>query len=216
MKKKISSLHAAAAALAAFVLWTAAVRFVDVRAVGPKASWVGMAWLNVPVHRLTGVHMQLYRLTDWLGLIPLAVAAAFALLGLAQWVTRKKLRLVDRSLLVLGGFYAAVMAVYVLFEAFAVNCRPVLINGVLEVSYPSSTTLLVLCVMPTAAMQLRERMKNGTADMLLRRAVTAFSVFMVAARYLSGVHWFTDIVGGVLLSAALVLAYRHFALSSGA
>ena len=215
MKKKISSLHAAAAALAAFVLWTAAVRFVDVRAVGPKASCVGMAWLNIPFHRLTGVHMQLYRLTDWLGLIPLLSAAAFALLGLAQWVKRKKLRLVDRSLLVLGGFYAAVMAAYVLFEALAVNCRPVLINGVLEVSYPSSTTLLVLCVMPTAAMQLRERMKNRTADMLFRRAITAFSVFMVAARLVSGVHWFTDIVGGALLSAALVLAYRYFAHSSG-
>ena len=115
----------------------------------------------------------------------------------------------------LGGFYAAVMAAYVLFEVFAVNCRPVLINGVLEVSYPSSTTLLVLCVMPTAAMQLRERMKNRTADMLFRRAITAFSVFMVAARLVSGVHWFTDIVGGALLSAALVLAYRHFAGSSG-
>ena len=215
MKKKICSLHAAAAALAAFVLWTAAVRFVDVRAVGPKASCVGMAWLNVPVHRFTGVHMQLYRLTDWLGLIPLLTAAAFALLGLAQWVKRKKLRLVDRSLLVLGGFYAAVMAAYALFEVFAVNCRPVLINGVLEVSYPSSTTLLVLCVMPTAAMQLRERTKNRTADMLFRRAITAFSVFMVAARLVSGVHWFTDIVGGALLSAALVLAYRHFADSSG-
>ena len=216
MKKKISSLHVAAAALAAFVLWTAAVWFVDVRAVGSGASCVGMAWLNVPVHRLTGVHMQLYRLTDWLGLIPLLTAAAFALLGLAQWVKRKKLRLVDRSLLVLGGFYAAVMAAYVLFEVLAVNCRPVLINGVLEVSYPSSTTLLVLCVMPTAAMQLRERMKNRTADMLFRRAIAAFSVFMVAARLVSGVHWFTDIVGGALLSAALVLAYRHFALSSGA
>ena len=147
----------AAILLGAFVVWTAAVRLVDVQPIGPQGSAVGFATINSWVHNLTGVHMSLYTVTDWLGLVPIAFAIGFALLGLIQWVKRKHLRQVDFSILVLGGFYLLVMAAYVLFEVFVINYRPVLINGCLEASYPSSTTMLVLCVMPTAIMQLNTR-----------------------------------------------------------
>ena len=193
--------------LAAFLFWTAAVQCVDVQAIGPKGSTVGFAALNRFVHSLTGVHFSLYTLTDWLGLVPLGVAFGFALLGLGQWMKRKQLSKVDYSILVLGGFYAAVMAIYGLFEVLAVNYRPVLIDSVLEASYPSSTTVLVMCVMPTAAMQLRDRIRQkvfrGFAVV-----ITAYTVFMVIGRLVSGVHWFSDIIGGALLSAGLVLLYR--------
>lgn len=139
--------------LAAFILWTAAVRLADVQPIGPGGSTVGFAALNAFVHRLTGVHWTLYTVTDWLGLVPLCIALGFGLLGLVQWIKRKRLLQVDRSILHLGGFYIAVMAAYVFFEHHAVNYRPVLINGLLEVSYPSSTTFLVLTVMPTAVIQ---------------------------------------------------------------
>jgi undecaprenyl-diphosphatase len=154
--------------------------------------------------------MRLYHITDWLGLVPVFVALGFAFLGLVQWITRKKLRKVDHSILLLGGFYLAVMAVYVLFETVSVNYRPVLIGGNLETSYPSSTTLLVLCVMPTAILQLNSRIQNTVLKKLLSRLLMAFVLFMVGGRLVSGVHWFTDIVGGVLLSAGLVRMYRYF------
>jgi undecaprenyl-diphosphatase len=83
----------------------------------------------------------------------------------------------------------------------------VLIEGVLEASYPSSTTLLVLCVIPTAVMQLNRRTKSCRLNKLLTRLLTVFSAFMVAGRVLSGVHWLSDIIGGLLLSAGLVLLY---------
>lgn len=146
--------------LSAFVLWTVAVQFIDVRAIGPNGSSVGFATINGFVHKLTGVHMSLYNVTDWLGLVPVFVAMGFALFGFAQWIKRKHLSKVDYSIFVLGGFYIAVMAVYVLFEMITVNYRPVLINGILEKSYPSSTTLIVMCVMPTAIMQFNSRIKN--------------------------------------------------------
>ena len=196
--------------MAAFALWTAAVGFVDVQAIGPQGSAVGFAALNGFFHNLTGVHMSLYLITDWLSLIPLGFVPGFALLGLVQWIKRRKLLSVDYSILVLGGFYVVVMAVFVLFELFVVNYRPVLIDGQLEASYPSSTTMLVMCVMPTAMMQLNARLRNQ----MLRRCVTflmaAFMVFMVIGRLVSGVHWLTDIVGGALLSAGLVMMYRAF------
>lgn len=193
--------------LTAFALWTVLLRVVDVRAVGPNGSSVGFAAMNLLVHKLTGVHMTLYVITDWLGLIPIAVCMGFALLGLVQWIQRKSLLLVDRSILTLGGFYLAVMAAYILFEMVVINYRPVLIDGYLEVSYPSSTTMLVMCVMPTALMQLRERMKNGALRRCISATMIAFVAFMVAGRLVSGVHWVTDIIGGALLSAGLVMMY---------
>ena len=197
----------AAILLGAFVVWTAAVRLVDVQPIGPQDSAVGFATINGWVHDLTGVHMALYTVTDWLGLVPIGVAMGFALLGLIQWIKRKHLRQVDFSILVLGGFYLLVMAAYVLFEVVVINYRPVLINGYLEASYPSSTTMLVLCVMPTTLMQLNARIKNQTLKRWVGFGITAFILFMVIGRLLSGVHWFTDIIGGAVLSAGLVMLY---------
>ena len=193
----------------AFVVWTAAVRLFDVQPIGPQDSAVGFATINGWVHDLTGVHLSLYTVTDWLGLVPFGAATGFALLGLFQWIKRKHIRKVDFSILVLGGFYLLVMAVYILFEVLAINYRPVLINGCLEASYPSSTTMLVLCVMPTAIMQLNARIRHQVLKRCAVFGITAFVVFMVIARLISGVHWFTDIIGGALLSAGLVMLY-HF------
>ena len=193
--------------LGAFALWSAAVRLVDVQPIGPQGSTVGFATINGWVHSLAGVHMSLYTVTDWLGLVPIGVAMGFALLGLIQWIKRKHLRQVDFSILVLGGFYLLVMAAYALFEVFVINYRPVLINGCSEASYPSSTTMLVLCVMPTTLMQLNARIKSQTLKRWVGFGITAFILFMVIGRLLSGVHWFTDIIGGALLSAGLVMLY---------
>lgn len=194
--------------LVAFLLWTVAIQFIDVGAIGPQKSTVGFATVNQFVHSLTGVHMPLYTITDWLGLVPLFFAIGFALLGLIQWIKRKHFLKIDYSILVLGGFYIVVMAVYVLFEVFVVNYRPVLINGILEASYPSSTTMLVMCVMPTAIMQFHARIKNEVFKRCVISTITAFIIFMVLGRLVSGVHWFTDIIGSTLLSAGLVLMYR--------
>lgn len=194
--------------LTAFALWTLAVLRMDVQPIGPQGSCVGLAGLNGGFHRLIGVNMTLYTVTDWLGLVPVGICAAFGLLGLGQWIRRRSLRRVDGSLLVLGGFYIVVMAAYALFEVFVVNRRPVLIGGVLEASYPSSTTMLVMCVIPTAIMQLAGRIRRRGLRIALSVLLTAFLTFMVAGRLLSGVHWITDIVGGALLSAALVMLYR--------
>ena len=194
--------------LFAFFLWTATIQFIDVQTIGPQGSSVGFATLNGFVHNLTGVHMSLYAITDWLGLVPLAFVMGFALLGLVQWIKRKHLLRVDYNILALGGFYIVVMVAYVFFEVFVVNYRPVLIGGILEASYPSSTTMLVMCVMPTAIMQFNARIKNNILKRFVASAITAFVVFMVIGRLLSGVHWFTDIIGGALLSAGLVLMYR--------
>lgn len=193
--------------LVAFVLWTIAISKYDVQAIGPQGSAVGFAAFNGFFHNLTGVHMSIYTITDWLGLVPFAFALGFAILGLIQLIQRQSLFKVDYSILVLGGFYIIVMAAYVFFEIVVINYRPVLIEGYLEASYPSSTTMLVMCVMPTAIMQLNSRIRNQGLRKGIDCLIIAFTVFMVVGRLISGVHWFTDIVGGALLSAGLVMLY---------
>ena len=207
-KEKQRNFSIATFMLLAFLLWTLAIQFVDVQAIGPRESTVGFATINQFVHNLTGVHMSLYTITDWLGLVPFVFVLGFGILGLAQWIKRKHILKVDYSILVLGGFYIVVMVAYVIFEVFVVNYRPVLIGDILEASYPSSTTMLVMCVMPTAIMQFNACIKNQVFKRCIASAIIVFIVFMVIGRLVSGVHWFTDIIGGALLSAGLVLMHR--------
>jgi undecaprenyl-diphosphatase len=205
MKRK--SFYIGLGLLVLFIIWTVALQFVDVEAIGPQGSSVGFASLNKMVLGVTGVHMSLYTITDWLGHVPICFIMGFGILGLCEWIKRKNLFKVDYNILVLGGFYIVVMAIYIFFEMFVVNYRPILINGYLEASYPSSTTMLVMCVMPTAIMQLNTRIKNSIFRRCVAFIITAFIVFMVIGRLVSGVHWFSDIVGGAMLSSGLVMIY---------
>lgn len=205
---KLKSLFLSVVCFVAFAFWTFLITIIDVKAIGPNGSAVGFAALNGYFHKLTGVNMWLYTVTDWLSLVPVFIMMGFAVLGLVQWFKRKNILKVDFSILILGVFYVITLAAYLLFEEVIINYRPTLINGFLEASYPSSTTLLVLCVMPTALIQFNLRIKTKPIRVLVEALIVAFTVFMVCGRILSGVHWLTDIIGGVLLSFGLVGTYK--------
>ncbi len=194
--------------MAAFVLWTAAIQFIDVSPEGQNGTSIGFASFNVWFHKITGVHMMLYTITDWLGLVPVFICISFGFMGLLQLIDRRSLLKVDQDILILGVYYSLVIFGYLFFEMVPINYRPVLIDGVLEASYPSSTTLLVLSVMPTLLFQTDRRCGNPRIRKLTAVFVIVFSVFMVAGRLLSGVHWATDIIGSILLSAGLLNFYR--------
>ena len=194
--------------LIAFALWTVLILLVDVRAVGPNDSKVGFATFNTWFHRLTGVHMALYTVTDWLGLVPIAVCMGFGCLGLYQLIKRKSLFKVDADILLLGGYYILVIFGYLFFEMAPINYRPILIDGFLEASYPSSTTLLVLSVMPTLVFQVNRRCDNRKMKQITMIIVVLFSAFMVIGRLISCVHWATDIIGSILLSFGLFKLYQ--------
>ena len=193
----------------AFLLWTALIRCVDVQAVGPSGTKVGFAAFNLWFHHLTGVHMTIYTITDWLGLVPIAVCLGFGVVGVFQLIRRGSLLRVDPDIILLGLYYILVILAYLIFEMIPINYRPVLINGVLETSYPSSTTLLVLSVMPTMMFQIDRRTNKSLVRNVTGIFVIAFSTFMVIGRLISGVHWATDIIGAVFLSMGLFLLYRY-------
>lgn len=152
--------------------------------------------------------MPVYAITDWLGLIPLFVCMIFGVIGMVQLIKRRSLFKVDYDIIFLGIYYIIVIFGYLVFEMIPINYRPILIEGFMEASYPSSTTLLVLSVMPTLIFQVNLRLKNVSVKKMICILTSIFSAFMVIGRLVSGVHWFTDIVGSVLLSAGLFCIYK--------
>ena len=206
--KKNQNVLAGILLLVGFAVWTFLIQEVDVQPIGPNESTVGFAALNSWFHQLTGVHWMLYTLTDWLGLVPIFVCLIFAGIGFVQLVQRKSLFKVDLDIIMLGAYYVLVIFGYLLFEMVPINYRPVLIEGFLEASYPSSTTLLVLSVMPTLYFQAQRRLNPNALRQTILVFSVLFSAFMVIGRLVSGVHWLTDIVGAVLLSNGIFLIYK--------
>lgn len=192
----------------AFIVWTIMILFVDVKPLGQNGTDIGFATFNLWFHRVTGVHMWIYVITDWLGLVPIFVCMLFGMVGFVQLIQRRSLFKVDYDILILGIYYVVVIAGFLFFEMFPINYRPILIEGVMEASYPSSTTLLVLSVMPTLIFQANHRLQNQMLKRIIAIATSIFSLFMVMGRLIAGVHWFTDIVGGILLSAGLFYIYK--------
>ena len=191
-----------------FVLFTVFVTCFNVKQIGPEQSEVGFATINQYVFRTVGVHLIWCDITDWLGVVAILFAFGFATVGLCQLIKRKSIRKVDSRILGLGLFYILVLVFYLFFEQVVVNYRPIVLGEGLEASYPSSHTMIVVCIMATAIKQfcsLYPDKKNFCLGIeiiaVLLMAVT------VIGRLISGVHWFTDILGGLLLSASLVTLY---------
>ena len=192
----------------AFLFWTMLIQRVDVQPMGIKGTMIGFATLNGWFHKTTGVHMAIYHITDWLSLVPILACMLLGVVGLMQWIQRRSIRKVDYDILCLGIYYVVVIAAYLVFEMIPINYRPILIEGRMEISYPSSTTLLVLCVMPTITEQVKRRVKCENVKRGMQSIIMVFSLFMVLGRLICGVHWLTDIVGSVLLSVGMFCIYK--------
>lgn len=205
-KSKTTQLVLSLIFIALFILWTVIVKFAFVEQIGPNGTNVGLATINGFVSARIGVNYFLYNLTDWLSIIAILVAFFYAVLGLVQWIKRKSILKVDKSVLMLGAYYMVLIAVYLLFEFVVINYRPVLLQGYLEASYPSSTTLLIASIMPTSIIELRTRTKARLKN-VLTILIALFTALMIIGRTLSGVHWLSDIIGGVLISTGLVFGY---------
>ena len=210
MKRKRKILTAGVSGLL-FAVLIILVRFVDVQAIGPEGTRIGLSHLNRLVFEKLGVHMLWYAITDWLGIAAIGTALLFAAIGLVQWIRRRSILKVDKELLALGGLYLIVIGLYVLFELVIVNYRPILMPGSIhpEASFPSSHTMLVCVIMGSAIPLLGKYAKSGVLCTVLRVLCAAIIAITVIGRLISGVHWFTDILGGILISIMLLNLYAE-------
>ena len=210
MKKNVkSSFVVTGLLLLLFVIFTVVVSTVDVKPIGPEGSEVGLATLNGFVFQKLGVHMIWYSITDRLGVVALLTAFCFAIIGLIQIVNKKSLLKVDIRIILLGIYYVIVIAAYVFFEIFIINYRPIILEESvgLEASYPSSHTMLVICIMGSANVLFQQMIQNKMIRVMLNILSSSVIVVTAVGRMVSGVHWFTDIVGGMLLGITMIQLY---------
>ena len=211
MKKEKRNLLICVGLILLSIIYTCLVKVVDVQPVGAEGSNIGFATINKFVFDNIGFNKVWYNITEILGYVPILFAGMYGLVGLSQLIKRKSLKKVDRDIWVLAGFYVVVLACYVLFEKIVINYRPIILDEGLEASYPSSHTILSLCVFASAVYMIERYLKNQkTLRVVLGVAAVVLSVFTVIARGYSGVHWLTDIIGGVLLSLALLNFFVAF------
>lgn len=210
MKKKEKLILAGGSGLL-FILLIVLIRFADVSQIGPEDTSIGLSGINRAVFQLTGVNILWYQITDWLGIVAIFVAFVFALTGFVQMIKRRSLLKVDGEILGLGGLYAITIGLYILFEKVIVNYRPIVMPDAVhpEASFPSSHTMLVCVIMGSAMMLLKKYVKNQRLQITLGIICAAVIGITVIGRLISGVHWFTDIIGGILISAFLLSLYSY-------
>ena len=209
-----------------FGAYIAMLKIVDVRPIGPAGTAVGMAtvngWVQNMLTKLTGllpVTPEMWdKLSDLSLLAAFAVAASFGLVGLIQLIRRRSLLKVSREIIGLAIAYVMAGIVYIVFEIFVVNYRPVLEAGQTfpEASFPSSHTVLAFVILATAIIAWGHLLENHSAiERLLQTAAVLLLIFAVGVRTLSGVHWLTDIVGGVLAGCAITSLYSTLITEPG-
>lgn len=192
------------------VIFTILITTIDVKPIGPESSMVGFATWNLAVHQSFGFNETLYKITEILGYLLFGFVLVYAILGLVQLIKRKSFLKVDRGIIYFGTLILAMLVVYVLFDKLALNFRPVALDGELEPSYPSSHTLFALCIAGGVILLNKESFASNKFAKIISILAMFLASFTVVGRMLSGVHWITDILGGILISAALVSIYNLF------
>ena len=213
MKNSNKTFWILAAALGALFLLLLVLLFtVDVAPIAPLGEKVGLSTLNQSVKDALGLNWSLYKIAKYTGYLALLLAAGFAVLGLVQLIKRRSLAKVDRELWVLAGLYAAALACYLLFEVFVVNVRPILMpdSSAPEASFPSSHTVLAITFFGSAALLCRKYLQKKPLRICAQAALTLLLLVTTICRFLSGVHWLTDILGGIFLGASLLSLFAGF------
>lgn len=188
------------------ITFTILVKVVDVKQIGVNNSSIGFATLNQFIFETTGVNMIWYHITDWLGLIPVFMAIVYAFIGLIQFIKRRSIFKVDKEIILLGLYYIIVIALYVFFEKVIINYRPILMNGFLEASYPSSHTLMTICICGSSIL-INKKLFNNKITKVINYLSIIIITITVVGRLISGVHWFTDIIGCILISSGLLMTF---------
>lgn len=210
MEKRRKEILLCGGLFAVAIIYTLLVKYIDVQEIGPNDSLVGFATINNFMFNLTGVNMLWYDITNWWGFVPLFIAFIYAMIGFIQMIKRRNILKVDKEILGLGVYYIIVIGLYIFFETCIINYRPILMDGILEASYPSSHTLLSVCICGSSLIINKYLFKNRNF-FKAENIISILSILVIViGRFISGVHWFTDIVGAILISIALLKAFNIY------
>lgn len=188
------------------LIYTILVKNIDLAQIGPNGSIVGFSKMNSLISNYIGVNMIWYKITNFIGLISAFLVIYYVLIGIKQFIKEKK---VDDKIIILGIFYIVFAIVYLFFEKIIINYRPTLINGELEASYPSSHTLLAICICGSSIIMSKYYINSSKARKVINILTYILMFTIIVGRILSGVHWASDIIGGVLIGLFLLVTFKN-------
>ncbi len=189
------------------ITFTLLVKKNDVKPIGPEGSEVGFAEINQKAHNTIKYNDTWYKISKYCGMIPICIACFYAGRGIRQLAKEKSFKKINKKLYILGAFYALLVALYLFFEKVIINYRPVLEDGKLEASYPSSHTLLAICICLSSIIISKDFISNQKIRKIFDIITGLVMLIIVFGRLLSGVHWLTDIIGGIIISLFMVSAF---------
>lgn len=176
---------------------------LDVKAIGPNNTSVGFSTINKAYRDMIGSNMTIYKLTEIFGLLIFIIVGVYGIIGIYQLFKRKSLFKVDKEIIGLGILYVLMISVYLIFDKIAINYRPIIIDGELEPSFPSSHTMLAICTCVSSLMVYKKYVPNKY-NYLVLFTTTLLLTLVFLGRAISGVHWISDILGGVIISLTLL------------
>ncbi len=186
------------------ILYILLIKFVDVQAIGPQNTKVGCATINHFFQNILPYNDIFYKISKYFGYLSFLLIFFYASIGLYQLIKYKSIEKVDKKIIMLGFFYIIVLITYFFFEKVSLNYRPVILDEGLEASFPSSHTMLAICVCLSSIIMNKHIKFKQTPRKIFNIAILVLMAIIVLSRFLSGVHWFTDIIGGILISLFLV------------
>ena len=144
------------------------------------------------------------KITDIILYASIAIVGLFAVLGLAQWISRKSIKKVDKQILWMVLPLALVVIVYLVCDKILTPDRfsfmPTRPDGSGEPSFPSTHVLVVTTVFFCISAALPKYIKSKVALFLIDIVMFALASLVATGRIMSDKHSYIDVAGSVVFA----------------
>jgi len=192
-----------------FVALTLSLLFIDVKVINETDKEIGLAFINKLSNNVS-YNEFLDKISDIFMILSIGFILFLAIKGLVQLVKRKNILKVDKEILVFGGVVVLMAVLWITFDRlFIINYRPILIDGELEASYPSTHIMIVTFTMLSSIDLLIKYIQNKKIRYTSSVTVWLCIGLTIVLRFASGMHWISDCLGGFILGAILYYVYFY-------
>lgn len=184
------------------LIFTILVSFVDVKIFNVTNTKIGLYSLNkiFLVNSINSNYINI--ISNGIFLICLLVIILMLLLITFEYFKTKKINKNNLNFFI---HFLIMVLIWIIFDKILIiNYRPILINGNIEGSYPSTHVMVSTFVLLFLSDQLKKIFKN---DKIFYIISIGLIIIQSISRILLTMHWFTDIIGGLLIGCLLFFTF---------
>lgn len=201
MKKRY--LIISCASLLLFLLFLIMLYTVDVKNIGAGVTKVGLCFINN--HSFMASNASMWdKISDVCMYLGIGVIGALFILGVVQLIQRKNILKVDKEILVFGCLVVLMIIIWLFFDkVLIVNNRPILVDGKVECSFPSTHIMITSFALLSGSYYLFKKINKKHLTIIMYVASAIIVTICFLGRVLSGMHFLTDAVCGLLMGLFL-------------